>query len=82
MAAVAANPAPTLENKVKPAKPDENAFKNDLAAAEKEHSAVQEKLVCVTCVDRLRFCLCSHNWLFYFLSSLHCLPVWSGDFVH
>lgn len=68
MAAVAANPAPTLENKVKPAKPDENAFKSDLAAAEKEHSAVQEKLVCVTCVDRLRFCLCSHNWLsFYFL---------------
>ena len=85
MAAVAANPAPTLENKVKPAKPDENAFKSDLAAAEKEHSAVQEKLVCVTCVDRLRFCLCSHNWLsFYFLFffSLHCLLVWSGDFVH
>lgn len=56
MAAVAANPAPTLENKVKPAKPDENAFKSDLAAAEKEHAAVQEKLVCITCVDRLRFC--------------------------
>lgn len=52
MAAVAANPAPTLENKVKPAKPDENAFKSDLAAAEKEHSAVQEKLVCNSYVDR------------------------------
>ena len=71
MAAVAANPAPTLENKVKPAKPDESAFKSDLAAAEKEHAAVQEKLVCASCVDRLRFCLCSHNWLsFYFLFPL------------
>lgn len=51
MAAVAANPAPTLEHKIKPAKPDEEAFKNDLAQAEKEHSAVQEKLVCISYVD-------------------------------
>lgn len=47
MATAVANSAPTLEHKVRPAKPDEDAFKSDLAQAEKEHSAVQEKLVCV-----------------------------------
>lgn len=36
--------APT-EPKVKPTKPNEDAFKADLAQAEKEHAAVQEKLV-------------------------------------
>lgn len=46
MAAAVANSAPTLEHKVRPAKPDEEAFKSALAQAEKEHSAVQEKLVC------------------------------------
>lgn len=51
MAAVAANPAPAAEHKVKPARPDEDAFKKDLAQAEKEHSAVQEKLVCVSWLD-------------------------------
>lgn len=34
------------EPKVKPARPDEEAFKANLSQAEKEHSAVQEKLVC------------------------------------
>ena len=48
MAAAVANSAPTLEHKVRPAKPDEEAFKSALAQAEKEHSAVQEKLVCGT----------------------------------
>lgn len=78
MTAVAANPAPTLENKVKPAKPDENAFKSDLAAAEKEHSAVQEKLVCLTCVDCLRFCLLSQLAFFFFsfFSPLFACLVW------
>ncbi|ODM18682.1 hypothetical protein SI65_05299 [Aspergillus cristatus] len=42
--AAAANPAPAVDQKVKPPKPDEEAFKSSLAAAEKEHSAVQEKL--------------------------------------
>lgn len=48
MAAVAANPAPAVDHKVKPSKPDEGEFKSSLAVAEKEHSAVQEKLVCVS----------------------------------
>ena len=33
--------------KAKPTKPDEEAFKANLAHAEKEHSIVQEKLVCI-----------------------------------
>lgn len=40
-------PAPT-EPRVKPTKPDEEAYKVNLAQAEKEHSAAQEKLVCIT----------------------------------
>ncbi|KAE8354969.1 hypothetical protein BDV28DRAFT_129878 [Aspergillus coremiiformis] len=36
--------APATEPKVKPTKPSEEAFKADLAQAEKEHAAVQEKL--------------------------------------
>ncbi|KAK1148532.1 multicopy suppressor of BFA (Brefeldin A) [Aspergillus melleus] len=36
--------APLTEPKVKPTKPNEEAFKADLAQAEKEHAAVQEKL--------------------------------------
>ncbi|KAL2220688.1 hypothetical protein M432DRAFT_543228 [Thermoascus aurantiacus ATCC 26904] len=38
----AAQPAP--EKKLKPTKPDEEAFKAELAKAEKEHAAIQEKL--------------------------------------
>lgn len=34
------------ENKTRPTKPDEDTFKANLAIAEKEHAAVQEKLVC------------------------------------
>ena len=34
------------EPKVRPTKPDEETFKANLAQAEKEHAAVQEKLVC------------------------------------
>jgi len=48
MAAAAANPAPAVDQKVKPPRPDEEAFKSSLAAAEKEHAAVQDKLVCVS----------------------------------
>lgn len=33
------------EPKVRPSKPDEEAFRMNLATAEKEHSAAQEKLV-------------------------------------
>ena len=39
-----ASPAPA-ELKVKPSKPDEEAYKASLAQAEKEHTAAQEKLV-------------------------------------
>jgi hypothetical protein len=41
-----AKSAPATEHKVRPTKPNEDAFKADLALAEKEHAAVQEKLVC------------------------------------
>jgi len=34
-------------SKVKPEKPDEEKYKADLAKAEKEHAAVQERLVCL-----------------------------------
>ncbi|KAF9890338.1 hypothetical protein FE257_006004 [Aspergillus nanangensis] len=36
--------ASTPEHKVRPTKPNQDAFKADLAVAEKEHAAVQEKL--------------------------------------
>lgn len=39
-----ASPAPA-EPKVRPTKPDEEAYKASLAQAEKEHTAAQEKLV-------------------------------------
>ncbi|EAU39260.1 conserved hypothetical protein [Aspergillus terreus NIH2624] len=39
-----AKSAPATEHKVRPTKPNEDAFKADLALAEKEHAAVQEKL--------------------------------------
>lgn len=39
-----ASPAPA-ESRVKPTKPDEEAYKASLAQAEKEHAAAQEKLV-------------------------------------
>ncbi|KNG88282.1 nuclear segregation protein (Bfr1), partial [Aspergillus nomiae NRRL 13137] len=42
--AAEAKSAPATEQKVKPTKPSEEAFKADLAQAEKEHAAVQEKL--------------------------------------
>lgn len=46
MAAAAATVTPRAsEHKPKPQKPDEAAFKASLAQAEKEHAAVQEKLV-------------------------------------
>lgn len=46
MAAAAATVAPRAsEHKPKPQKPDEATFKASLAQAEKEHAAVQEKLV-------------------------------------
>lgn len=41
-----AKSAPATEHKVKPTKPNEETFKADLAQAEKEHAAVQQKLVC------------------------------------
>lgn len=41
-----AAPAPA-EPRVKPTKPDEEAYKASLAQAEKEHAAAQEKLVCL-----------------------------------
>lgn len=40
--AMAANDA----ERVKPTKPDEAAYKTNLAEAEKQHTAAQEKLVC------------------------------------
>jgi hypothetical protein len=43
--AAAAADAPAPEARVKPSKPDEEAYKASLAQAEKEHTAVQEKLV-------------------------------------
>lgn len=45
MAAVAAEAPAAPGQKVKPQKPDEEAFKANLAKAEKEHAAIQEKLV-------------------------------------
>ncbi|KAA8651706.1 hypothetical protein EYZ11_000083 [Aspergillus tanneri] len=39
-----AKSTPATESKVKPTKPNEEAFKVELAQAEKEHAAVQEKL--------------------------------------
>ena len=44
------------QQKVRPEKPDENQFKEDLAKAEQEHAAVQEKLVCGTqsCLRTMR----------------------------
>jgi hypothetical protein len=41
-----AAPAPA-EPRAKPTKPDEEAYKASLAQAEKEHTAAQEKLVCL-----------------------------------
>lgn len=38
-----------VEARVKPTKPDEEAYKANLAQAEKEHTAAQEKLVCDFC---------------------------------
>ena len=43
--AAAAAPADDKAHKIRPEKPDEAKYKEDLAAAEKEHSAAQEKLV-------------------------------------
>jgi hypothetical protein len=47
-----ASPAPA-EPKVKPTKPDEEAYKASLAQAEKEHTAAQEKLVSNICFSLL-----------------------------
>lgn len=43
--------APAPEQKTKPTKPDEQAFRANLANAEKEHAASQEKLVCLLCTS-------------------------------
>lgn len=45
MATAAAESHPATEHKVKPSKPDEEAYKTELAKLEKEHAVVQEKLV-------------------------------------
>jgi hypothetical protein len=48
MADVATAPADATQGKqqvVKPDKPDEDKYKEDLAKAEKEHAAAQDKLV-------------------------------------
>ena len=46
-AATAAAPnAAAADKKAKPDKPDEEAFKANLAKAEKEHAVVMERLVC------------------------------------
>ena len=45
MASVKTDSPAASENKVKPTKPDEESYKAELANAEKEHAAVQEKLV-------------------------------------
>ena len=34
-------------HKARPEKPDEEKYKEELASAEKEHTAVQEQLVCL-----------------------------------
>ena len=39
-------PAAAVEKTAKPTKPDEEAFKKSLEAAEKEHKAVMAKYVC------------------------------------
>lgn len=51
----AAQSAPAVEQKVKPTKPNEDAYKADLALAEKEHAAIKEKLVCVFSMNCLLF---------------------------
>jgi hypothetical protein len=43
--AATATDVPAAEQKTRPTKPDEGAYKASLAAAEKEHTAAQEKLV-------------------------------------
>lgn len=40
-------PAVEKHHKAKPEKPDEEKYKTDLAKAEKEHAAAQERLVCL-----------------------------------
>lgn len=49
------NPSPEVEkqHKARPEKPDEEKYKIDLARAEKEHAAAQEKLVCLLYGPRL-----------------------------
>jgi hypothetical protein len=45
MAATATDALAATELKTRPQKPDEAAYKSNLAQAEKEHAAAQEKLV-------------------------------------
>ena len=57
-----AAPAPA-ESRVKPTKPDEEAYKASLAQAEKEHTAAQEKLVCLNLLLNWIFCrIGAVNW--------------------
>ena len=41
-------PQPDKQQKARPEKPDEPKYKEDLAKAEKEHAAAQERFVCST----------------------------------
>jgi hypothetical protein len=51
----AADAAPGKQQIVKPDKPDDDKYKEDLAKAEKEHTAAQEKLVgCIGVSSRRR----------------------------
>jgi hypothetical protein len=51
----AADAAPGKQQIVKPDKPDDDKYKEDLAKAEKEHTAAQEKLVgCMIVSSRVR----------------------------
>jgi uncharacterized coiled-coil DUF342 family protein len=64
MAAVAAAAPAASEPKGKPQKPDEEAYKAELAKAEKEHAAAQEKLVRLNFVSFLIFSLSTTKLVF------------------
>ena len=54
MADIAKPPAPT-EQKVKPTKPDDKAYKAELASAEKDLAAAQKRFVCSPSLKLLTF---------------------------
>lgn len=43
--ATTSSPAPSPDKRVKPEKPDEEKYKEDLAKAEKEHAALMDQMV-------------------------------------